>query len=41
MPRLEEAVEYFFGKQKVTYHNALDDVKVTLKLFNKLIDLKE
>ncbi|MRJ05926.1 MAG: 3'-5' exonuclease [Epsilonproteobacteria bacterium] len=40
MPRLEEAVEYFFGKQKVTYHNALDDVKVTLKLFNKLIEIK-
>jgi DNA polymerase III epsilon subunit-like protein len=38
MPRLEEAVAYFFGHQNATYHNALEDVKMTLKLFEKLIE---
>jgi len=38
MPKLEEAVAYFFGKQNVRYHNALEDVKITLKLFEKLVE---
>ena len=37
MPRLEEAVAYFFGHQNATYHNALEDVKMTLKVFEKLV----
>ncbi len=37
MPRLEEAVNYFFGHQSATYHNALEDVKMTLKVFEKLV----
>ena len=36
-PKLEEAVAFFFGKQNANYHNALEDVKMTLKVFNKLI----
>jgi DNA polymerase III epsilon subunit-like protein len=38
MPKLEEAVAYFFGHQNVTYHNALEDVKMTLKVFEKLVE---
>jgi DNA polymerase-3 subunit epsilon len=38
MPRLEEAIAFFFGKNSINYHNALEDVKATLKLFNKLIE---
>ena len=37
-PKLEEAVAFFFGKQNANYHNALEDVKMTLKVFNKLIE---
>ena len=37
-PKLEEAVAFFLGKQNVTYHNALEDVKMTLKVFNKLLE---
>ena len=37
MPKLEEAVAYFFGHQNATYHNALEDVKMTLKVFEKLV----
>ncbi len=37
-PKLEEAVSFFFGKQNAIYHNALEDVKMTLKVFNKLIE---
>ena len=37
MPRLEEAVAYFFGHQNASYHNALEDVKMTLKVFEKLV----
>jgi len=37
MPKLEEAVAYFFGHQTATYHNALEDVKMTLKVFEKLV----
>jgi len=37
-PKLEEAVAFFFGKQSANYHNALEDVKMTLKVFNKLIE---
>jgi DNA polymerase III epsilon subunit-like protein len=38
MPRLEECVNYFFGHQQAGYHDALEDVKMTLKVFEKLID---
>jgi len=38
MPKLEEAVAYFFGHQNATYHNALEDVKMTLKVFEKLVE---
>jgi hypothetical protein len=27
-----------FPKKNINYHNALEDVKATLKLFNKLIE---
>lgn len=37
-PKLEEAVTFFFGRQNALYHNALEDVKMTLKVFNKLIE---
>ena len=37
MPRLEECVAFFFGKQNVNYHDALEDVKMTLKVFNRLL----
>ena len=37
-PKLEEAVAFFLGKQNVNYHNALEDVKMTLKVFNKLME---
>ena len=37
-PKLEEAVAFFLGKQNATYHNALEDVKMTLKVFNKLLE---
>ena len=37
-PKLEEAVAFFFGKQNAIYHNALEDVKMTLKVFNKLLE---
>lgn len=40
MPRLEECVAFFFGKQNVNYHDALEDVKMTLKVFNKLLEEK-
>ena len=40
MPRLEECVAFFFGKQNVNYHNALEDVKMTLKIFNRLLEEK-
>ena len=40
MPRLEECVAFFFGKQNVHYHDALEDVKMTLKVFNRLLDEK-
>ncbi|NPA11573.1 MAG: 3'-5' exonuclease [Epsilonproteobacteria bacterium] len=39
-PKLEEAVEFFIGRQSATYHNALEDVKMTLKVFNKLLEYK-
>jgi len=38
MPRLEECVNYFFGHQNVGYHDALEDVKMTLKVFEKLVE---
>jgi len=38
-PKLEEAVAFFFGRQNANYHNALEDVKMTLKVFNKLLEL--
>jgi DNA polymerase-3 subunit epsilon len=38
MPRLEEAIAFFFGKNNINYHNALEDVKATLKVFNKLLE---
>ncbi|EDM23415.1 3'-5' exonuclease [Caminibacter mediatlanticus] len=37
-PRLEEAVAFFLGPQKAQYHNALEDVKMTLKVFNRLLE---
>ncbi|NPA55385.1 MAG: 3'-5' exonuclease [Epsilonproteobacteria bacterium] len=37
MPRLEEAVRYFFPSATAMYHNALEDVKMTLKVFEKLV----
>ena len=40
MPRLEECVAFFFGKQNVKYHDALEDVKMTLKVFNRLLKEK-
>jgi DNA polymerase III epsilon subunit-like protein len=40
MPRLEECVAFFFGKQNVQYHDALEDVKMTLKVFNRLLEEK-
>ncbi len=40
-PKLEEAVSFFFGRQNAIYHNALEDVKMTLKVFNKLIKLSD
>ncbi|MEO1928027.1 MAG: 3'-5' exonuclease [Nautiliaceae bacterium] len=40
MPRLEECVAFFFGKQNVNYHDALEDVKMTLKVFNRLLEEK-
>ncbi|GAB6075019.1 3'-5' exonuclease [Nautilia lithotrophica] len=40
MPRLEECVAFFFGKQNVNYHDALEDVKMTLKVFNRLLQEK-
>ena len=39
-PRLEEAVAFFLGNQQANYHNALEDVKMTLKVFNKLMEIK-
>ena len=39
-PRLEEAVAFFLGNQNANYHNALEDVKMTLKVFNKLMEIK-
>ena len=36
-PKLEEAVEFFIGPQQVKYHDALEDVKMTLKVFNKIL----
>ena len=38
MPRLEECVAFFFGKQNIKYHDALEDVKMTLKVFNRLLE---
>jgi len=38
MPRLEEAIAFFFGTKNINYHNALEDVKATLKLFNRLLE---
>jgi DNA polymerase-3 subunit epsilon len=38
MPRLEEAIAFFFGRKNINYHNALEDVKATLKLFNRLLE---
>jgi DNA polymerase III epsilon subunit-like protein len=40
MPRLEECVAFFFGKQSANYHDALEDVKMTLKVFNRLLEEK-
>jgi DNA polymerase-3 subunit epsilon len=37
MPRLEECVNYFFGHQNAGYHDALEDVKMTLKVYEKLV----
>ncbi len=37
-PKLEEAVAFFLGHQNVKYHDALEDVKMTLKVFNKLLE---
>ena len=37
MPRLEEVVSFFNIPGNVTYHNALEDVKMTLKVFNQLL----
>jgi DNA polymerase III epsilon subunit-like protein len=38
MPRLEEVAEQLLGQRGgVTYHNALEDVKVTLRVFNYLL----
>ena len=37
MPRLEECVAFFFGRQNIQYHDALEDVKMTLKVFNRLL----
>jgi DNA polymerase III epsilon subunit-like protein len=40
MPRLEECVAFFFGRQNANYHDALEDVKMTLKVFNRLLEEK-
>ena len=40
MPRLEECVAFLFGRQNVNYHDALEDVKMTLKVFNRLLEEK-
>ncbi len=37
-PKLEEAVAFFLGNQKANYHDALEDVKMTLKVFNKILE---
>jgi DNA polymerase III epsilon subunit-like protein len=37
-PKLEEAVGFFLGKQNANYHDALEDVKMTLKVFNKILE---
>ncbi|WP_456471245.1 3'-5' exonuclease [Caminibacter sp.] len=37
-PRLEEAVAFFLGHQNANYHDALEDVKMTLKVFNKILE---
>jgi DNA polymerase-3 subunit epsilon len=37
MPRLEECVNYFFSHQNALYHDALEDVKMTLKVYEKLV----
>jgi len=37
-PKLEEAVEFFLGKKNINYHNALEDVKMTLAVFKKLLE---
>ncbi len=37
-PRLEEAVAFFLGNQKANYHNSLEDTRMTLKVFNKLME---
>ena len=37
-PRLEEAVAFFLGNQNANYHDALEDVKMTLKVFNKILE---
>jgi DNA polymerase III epsilon subunit-like protein len=37
-PKLEEAVTFFLGAQNVKYHDALEDVRMTLKVFNKLLE---
>jgi DNA polymerase III epsilon subunit-like protein len=37
-PKLEEAVTFFLGPQNAKYHDALEDVKMTLKVFNKILE---
>jgi DNA polymerase III epsilon subunit-like protein len=37
-PKLEEAVTFFLGPQSAKYHDALEDVKMTLKVFNKILE---
>ena len=37
-PKLEEAVAFFLGPQNAKYHDALEDVKMTLKVFNKILE---
>ncbi len=37
-PKLEEAVAFFIGPQNAKYHDALEDVKMTLKVFNKILE---
>jgi len=40
MPKLEECVAFFFNKHTANYHDALEDVKMTHKVYKRLLEEK-